>query len=437
MKQALAGGLLLGLVGCIGNGLLAPGLTLNPPTITLELNAGSPTAMSHSSTAVLRGTFTGAVGGTLSMTSAHVHFDATYGTGCTAAIDSSNTHSPIQAGDYVLISITGCTDSSAQAGHTVNITVDNSALRSSARVIGVGLTSVYSGIVVDNVAPSIATAPTPLHANVPSGVNTFTVAFNEPVTAVESSLFVPQSNGGCTTYPQVIVSPTSSDGGITWSVPVDAGVGCVAGTTIVMDVNFDGAVADVAGNKDTADTGVTATYNIVPVRRIFVTGAGTNGALGGASGADSFCQTDLSGVVTSTSFKALIVDGVARVACQTGDGLSHCTSGVTGQLDWVLSSDFPYFQSDGTTQIGWTNVSKHFVFPLTTPLSSSAYDVWTGMNADWTSAGGHNCSAFTSNSVAQDGNFGDSSILTSGQMIFSGTPSACNSVTKKLYCVEQ
>jgi len=111
---------------------------------------------------------------------------------------------------------------------------------------------------------------------------------------------------------------------------------------------------------------------------------------------DLFCSA-----VFGSTYKALLVDGVTRVASQTpllGDG----------QVDWVLSPYTSYANSNGTEvwvtdQVALLGVRSGTSGSLKAPLDEGSVDagtdlVWVGINPDWTSSAS-NCSGWTASSA--------------------------------------
>lgn len=151
-------------------------------------------------------------------------------------------------------------------------------------------------------------------------------------------------------------------------------------------------------------------------------GAGTNGI----NGADKACQNDSQS--SGGTYKALMVDGLHRIACTT----ANCSGGTNEHLDWVLKPNTEYRQIDGTTVIGKTNAKGIFDFPLQDIFSTSAYFLWTGIQSDWT-ADTNNCSRFES--TAGNARTGSSN-ATDGTAI-SWNLTACNYYGTTILCVEQ
>ncbi|MBX3020547.1 MAG: DUF1554 domain-containing protein [Bdellovibrionales bacterium] len=152
-------------------------------------------------------------------------------------------------------------------------------------------------------------------------------------------------------------------------------------------------------------------------------GAGSTGP----EGADNLCQADTQS--TGGTYKALLVDGTNRVACTT----ANCSGGVSEHTGWVLARNTKYLRADDETiEIGTTNNVGLFEFPLTNSWSALGYDIWTGLNADWTVAA-DTCSGFTDSNV--NGKVGSASQPDSSSI--SGSIYPCNYYGTTILCVEQ
>ncbi|MCZ8341725.1 MAG: DUF1554 domain-containing protein [Leptospira sp.] len=150
------------------------------------------------------------------------------------------------------------------------------------------------------------------------------------------------------------------------------------------------------------------------------------GALGGVSGADAICNSDSLKPVNTGVYKALIVDGVNRRATLTSN-ISD------SPIDWVLVPNQLYIRPTGIT-ITTTNVHAlhDFTLNMTNSVGTSTNLVWTGLNANWTTAGGCGTPGWTDTGLfgryGNDNGQNDSSI-DGGNII-------CNSIGR-LFCVQQ
>lgn len=194
-----------------------------------------------------------------------------------------------------------------------------------------------------------------------------------------------------------------------------------------------------------------AQYTPCTTCRIFVSGS-TRGDMSGAGGcggvgggtavcgvgatgiqrADHICQNDPARPNTTRTWKALLVDGVNRVACTN----SFCTGGTGGRVDWVLKPNTSYVRANGVTQIWTTDANAVFVFGILINAidTTIAYNAWTGLSADWLT-NVDRCLDWSNATAGSNGRYGTSSL--SDNQSVSGTIQTCDTVATNLYCVEQ
>ena len=126
--------------------------------------------------------------------------------------------------------------------------------------------------------------------------------------------------------------------------------------------------------------------------RIYVTTNSNWGNQGGINGADSRCNNDIKHPY-GTTFKAMLVDGINRIACTT----NGCSGGASEHVGWVLKANTTYFRMDSTV-IGTTNSVGLLPSSLTNSISSSVLSVWTGLvnsgAGEWTTSA-NTCGAWT------------------------------------------
>ncbi|TGM60279.1 endostatin-like outer membrane lipoprotein LenC [Leptospira adleri] len=108
-----------------------------------------------------------------------------------------------------------------------------------------------------------------------------------------------------------------------------------------------------------------------------------NGNLKGIAGADAYCQSQVPRNLPSGGiYKAMIVDGVNRVATTVGP------NSTVGQRDWVLLPNQQYIRDYDDALIMTTNSSGMFDFSNNNQLENSFSQIaaaqWTGLNSDWT-----------------------------------------------------
>ncbi len=154
-------------------------------------------------------------------------------------------------------------------------------------------------------------------------------------------------------------------------------------------------------------------------RHIYLIITPKDGNLGGITGADAACLADNPGL--SGTFRAMIVDGAARIASVTANAGD-------GQMDWVLQANTEYRRQDGTTVVGTTNSAALFTFPLDNAFGSGP--AWTGLDTDWT-AHPDNCTNW--GVTTGNGSSGNSGQV-SQQAIRQNSP-GCSSL-RSLICVE-
>ncbi|MCR8649162.1 DUF1554 domain-containing protein [Leptospira interrogans] len=109
-----------------------------------------------------------------------------------------------------------------------------------------------------------------------------------------------------------------------------------------------------------------------------------NGNFTGISGADAYCNSHIPSSLSGTgSYKAMLVDGVNRVATTVGPNSS------SGQKDWVFIKNTSYYRPDGK-MVFTTNDAGLFDFS-TGSLSYAFVDsfylwdfgIWTGLQSNW------------------------------------------------------
>ncbi len=158
---------------------------------------------------------------------------------------------------------------------------------------------------------------------------------------------------------------------------------------------------------------------IAPDKRLFVTNAAYNGDLGGIAGADAKCDTDTARPDTTVTYKAMLAADFQRAARPA--------------MDWVLQAGASYFRSaSGNLYIATATANAVFSFPVAAPLTTDFRAAWTGMEADWRTFAGVNCSGWQT--AGFNGSFGQPSV-TGSDMVFSGVAN-CGAATFKLICAE-
>ncbi len=207
----------------------------------------------------------------------------------------------------------------------------------------------------------------------------------------------------------------------------------------------------IAGVMMAVGCGGGGSSNLVSNPRItyktFVTTATFSGDIKAAGGkanaiasADSLCMADANRPAGGSTYKALLVDGVNRVACTT----ANCGGGVSEHIDWVLHASTTYTRSDGTTVVMTTGTTGtwDFVDPITDPhnlpatFDTAASQYRTGLDWDWrTYAAGWRCGGSWTdgtNAGFDDYGFGNRA----DDSAIGGGASTCD-LLKPLLCIEQ
>ncbi len=212
------------------------------------------------------------------------------------------------------------------------------------------------------------------------------------------------------------------------AISAGAGSGCT-GSESTDDVAIAAALAALGV---AAGTGTAASTPCSTCRIFLATNSDNYHAanFGGASSADSKCNSDPAKPSASTgSYKAILAD-TTRQACST----ANCSGGATENSNWVLKPNQAYVRSDGTTAIGTTTAAGIFSFPLSATIFATGGFYWTGLQNDWRTDSSNNCSNWATTSGASNGAVGTAS-STSNTAIRNSTP-ACSG-TQSLLCAEQ
>lgn len=173
--------------------------------------------------------------------------------------------------------------------------------------------------------------------------------------------------------------------------------------------------------------------------KMYLTATTYGGNLGGIPGADTKCNMADANKPATGTYKALLVDGIARRACTS----ANCVSGgVFEHIDWVLHPTTTYVRSSDGGTIFITNASG--VNPINligviTTATTTAY--WTGIantiSWDWITNTA-TCSSWTDGVTASCGSYGLSSWTDSRSIAITSALGNGNGTTvTKLLCVEQ
>ena len=178
--------------------------------------------------------------------------------------------------------------------------------------------------------------------------------------------------------------------------------------------------------------------------KTFITTAEFTGDIRAAGGmgtaiasADALCQADAGKPAGSATYKAMLVDGVNRIACAT----MMCAGGLAEHVDWVFKPNADYYQSDGTTLVFTANANGVFDFSSAgaNRFGSGAGPYWTGLNegvAAWVTVSNQLCSGASGawSDTAGIGDFGSTAFT--GWGAIGGGAQGCTAL-KHLVCVEQ
>lgn len=148
------------------------------------------------------------------------------------------------------------------------------------------------------------------------------------------------------------------------------------------------------GAADVTDVAVTCNYGGAVIFSTIT--QSFSGNLGGVTGADWLCES-AANRPDSRCYKAMIVDGVNRVACTT----PFCGGGPAEHVDWVFAANTSYYRPGLAVRIGTTNANGLFTFPLENSMVAPAESslIWTGFAVtdpdpvNWLS--GNNCTNWT------------------------------------------
>lgn len=215
-----------------------------------------------------------------------------------------------------------------------------------------------------------------------SGTDSFTVTLSRTPNDVVNIPLSASISGQVAINPNNLTfSPTN------WNIPQTVTVTglddlAALGTFVNLVINLGPSQSQDTGSASL--TASTQTFSNRDYRRIiFSTTINTHvgGSLGGVAGADSLCNSDSGKPINTGAYKAMIATGTIRrasLSANLGDG----------QIDWVFLPNQLYVRPSGLTVIT-TNANGIFVFgTLTNSIGTSVNLTWTGLNENWTTAGG-------------------------------------------------
>ncbi|MCB1192610.1 MAG: DUF1554 domain-containing protein [Leptospiraceae bacterium] len=189
---------------------------------------------------------------------------------------------------------------------------------------------------------------------------------------------------------------------------------------------FDGNIDDVRVYNRALPLNQIRSLVLQANKKIYLTSASYDGDMGGILGADTICSSDINKPVGVSTYKAMLVDGTNRVACNSGD---CSTLGLKENVDWILTPNTTYLRADGTTEIMTTNWSGIYPFGVLVNGISFSGKAWTGLTLTWTTDT-NTCLGWTDNSPGNNGIWGAGGIT-------DGASNCSDGSTSNLYCVEQ
>lgn len=225
---------------------------------------------------------------------------------------------------------------------------------------------------------------------------------------------------------------------------------------VVFPTRFNGNIDDVRIYNHALPQSAIQALVQQPNRRIFVTANTYTGNLGGISGADAKCNNVADGNKPPGVYKAMLVDAASSGLRRACTSANCATSGVAEGKDWVLVPNLTYVRADNTP-VFTANFNGVYNFPGQTfyaPISTSAFDVWTGINfgvgGEWTVDGGPGQCSFGGgagwmNSLlgGSNGVFGNANAISQSVsatpvgIFYNGFETLSCLTARRLYCVEQ
>ena len=168
--------------------------------------------------------------------------------------------------------------------------------------------------------------------------------------------------------------------------------------------------------------------------KIFITTGTYSGDLGGIQGADEICNSDLGRPRDGNTYKALLSDGISRVACTS----ANCAKGPKENTGWVVFPNTHYVDKNAnlivtSSPLGIWNNGALSNFLNSDHLSKKNTSLWTGLSSDFT-ASASNCNQWTSSSGSQSA---ATSSTDSEQIPQFGVSTPCSDISNALICVEQ
>jgi hypothetical protein len=204
----------------------------------------------------------------------------------------------------------------------------------------------------------------------------------------------------------------------------------VSGMATSGDAGASGAVVGAAGADGSA--GGPGECTVTDDKRVFVSSALYDGALGGLAGADKKCQALATAAGLCGTFKAWLSDGTTAAA----DRLTHASGNYVRMDGQIVASGWSGLTS-GTLLHAINRTERNAAAPVgTLSCANDAVPVWTDTLSAGTIAASGSCSNWqTASPGSASGVFGNANAtnLAWTQMC---QLTLCN-LTAALYCVEQ
>lgn len=316
----------------------------------------------------------------------------------------------------------------------------------------------FDGNVVYTIQTAAATSGDPTYNNFDAADVSVTNNDNEPLpgfTVTPTSGLVTTELGGTAQFTVVLNSPPTAT--VTVGISsADAGEGTAAPASLSFTTgNWSSAqTVTITGQPDSQRDGAIA-YSIVTAaatssdgdynglngadvavsntdadRFMFVSASTTLGNIGTTAAnaivnADGLCNTDANRPDTGVTYKAFL-SNTARIASLNGD-LGD------GQVDWILTANTEYYQTNGTSRIFTTNANRIFIlWDAVNPVQTGVINYWTGLKNNWENDT-TDCAEFTDGSGG-NGSSGETGVINNDILYRSNN--GCE-IALPLLCVEQ
>ncbi len=375
-----------------------------------------PAAVSSSSPSVSSGTMTGLTPSAGSLSPAFSASVLNYTMTVGFSVSSLN-FTPVSNDSFSIIKINGTQVSSGSASASISIsvgantvTVDhtNSAGTKTSYTITVTRNSSLGTV---STLSSLSGSVFSLSPSFSSGTVSYTSTVSNSISSITITPAVTESTSTVTVNGTAVASGSASG-----NISLSTGANAISVTV-------------------TAEDGSTTVYTVTvtklgaTMKRLFVTSSTHNGALGGIAGADAKCNADSNKPSDGSTYSAVLVNGVGRIAC---NGTSNCTL-ISENTNWSIGASLNFVRASDGAALFTSNTAGIYSFgTLANPIESSgSRTYWTGLTNSWNLSGSH-CTLWVLS--LGTGQTGDSSQTGTGA-IATGTAN-CNTF-KSLLCAEQ